>query len=195
MTIAKGQPWGSEVARPADLVVARTDAELAALVAADPDVRVTVTGGDLHRSLGAPGDRDPVMHLPVDALSVILDGRERLAVSHVIARRGWWRGPIVAVVNAGLVGEWNVAPRAHPDDGRFDVVEVDAAMRARQRWAARRRLPQGTHVPHPAISTRTAVEASWSFPRPVSVTVDGVDAGSCTELTVRVEPDHFAIYA
>jgi hypothetical protein len=201
VTIAKGERWGEEVPRPSGLVAAASDAELARLVTdaslelsgGGPPV-LTVTGGDLHRALGEPGVRDPVMRLPVDALDVVIDGHSRLATSHVIACRTWWRGPILAVVNAGPVGQWNVAPRAHPNDGRFDIVEVDASMPLRQRLEARRRLPLGTHVPHPSITMRTATEASWHFARPVTVTVDGVDAGRCSDLTVRVRPDHFAIY-
>ena len=61
-------------------------------------------------------------------LRVDADGRRLTAVAHVVARGGgpWWRGPIVAVMNADRLGRWDVAPRAHPNDGRLDVVEVDA---------------------------------------------------------------------
>ena len=52
----------------------------------------------------------------------------------------------------------DVAPRAHPNDGRFDVVEVSAAMPARARLQAWRRLATGTHVPHPDITTRRGVD-------------------------------------
>ena len=33
-------------------------------------------------------------------------------------------------MNVDRLGHWDVAPRAHPNDGRVDVVEVDAAMSA-----------------------------------------------------------------
>lgn len=198
MTIRRGHEWGETVARPDDLLVAHGDAELAELVGGNGDRPLTVDGGDLFRSLGAPAPRDPVQRLPMDALTVTIDGRELLAVAHVLARpvsrAGWWRGPLLAVMNADHAGDWNVAPRAHPNDGRFDVVEVDAGMRWRDRWQARGRLPQGTHVPHPDIAVRTATEAEWSFARPMRVAVDGVHRGNATRLAVRISPDHFAIH-
>lgn len=198
MTIARGQEWGRTVARPADLAVAPGDAELAQLIAADSARPVTLSGGDLFRTVGSPAPRDPVQQLPCDALIVTVDERELLAVAHVVARRpgrlGWWRGSIVAVMNADHLGDWNVAPRAHPNDGRFDVVEVSRAMSLRARWQARSRVVQGTHVPHPDIEVRTATEAAWTFARPVSVRVDGVEIGPARRLTVRIVPDHFAIH-
>lgn len=194
MTIRKGEEWGVAAARPDDLIVAASDVELAAYVATDHTRSFGVAGGDLYRSLGAPPPRAHMQRLPVDALQVGVDGAELLAVAHVVARNSWWRGPLLAVSNSGSLGSWNVAPRAHPNDGRFDVVEVDAAMTLRQRLQARRRLPLGTHVPHPAISTRTAEHGEWSFDRPREVYVDGVVRGRCRQLTVTILPDHFAIY-
>lgn len=194
MTIQRGQEWGVAVPRPDGLTVAGADAELARLVDRDPHGRFGLSGGDLFRSLGSPEPRDPMQRLPMDALAVSVDGRELLAVAHVVARRGWWTGPLLAVMNADHVGEWNVAPRAHPNDGRADVVEVDATMPVRHRWQARGRLPHGTHVPHPDIHVRTTAEESWTFDRGTRVRVDGVDVGMVTHLVVRVLPDHFEIH-
>lgn len=195
MTIRRGEAWGETVARPAGLVVAASDAELARLVAADPAGTYGLSGGDIFLSLGAPAARDPVQRLPMDALAVQLGGgNEILAVAHVVARRGWWRGPLLAVMNADHVGAWNVAPRAHPNDGKVDAVEVDASMSLRHRWQARGRLPQGTHVPHPEITVRTLTESSWTFLMPTEVSIDGVPYGRAVRIAVRVLPDHFAIH-
>lgn len=194
MTIQRGQEWGVTVERPGALMAAADDADLARLVLADRHGCYGLSGGDLFRSLGSPDPRDPVQRLPIDALAVTIDDREALAVAHVIVRRGWWRGGLLAVMNADHVGAWNVAPRAHPNDGRFDVVEVDAAMSLRHRWQARGRLPHGTHLPHPDIAVRTATEASWAFPRPRRVWIDGVAAGAVSRLAVSVLPDHFEIH-
>lgn len=124
-----------------------------------------------------------------------IDARDPvLAVAHVVGRRGWWRGPVLAVMNADHVGSWNVAPRAHPNDGKADAVEVDASMSLRHRWQARGRLPQGTHVPHPAITVRTLTESAWTFRRPADVWIDGEPHGRAQRIAVRVLPDHFAIH-
>lgn len=199
MTIRRGEEWGRSVARPAGLVIAASDAELAALVRADPSGAYGLSGGDIFRSLGSPAPRDPLQRLPMDALEVRLDDHDPvLAVAHLVAWRGrwlgWWRGPLLAVMNADHVGEWNVAPRAHPNDGKGDAVQVATTMSLRHRWQARSRLPQGTHVPHPSIDVRTFTESAWTFPRPANVRIDGVAYGRAVRVAVRVLPDHFAIH-
>lgn len=196
MTIRKGEPWGEEVTRPDGLRLAHGDAELAKLIADDPTGSFAVDGGDLHRTVGAPGVpvRDTVRRLPIDVLAIATDRSEHLAVAHVIVRRRWWRGAVVFVCNVDHVGTWKVAPRAHPDDGRFDVVTVDAAMPWRDRWEARRRLPTGSHVPHPAISVRAATEWRWSDPAGAHVWIDGVDVGHRTRVQITVRPDAAAIH-
>ena len=194
MTIRKGEEWGSPVSRPANLVWVATDAELAQLVEADPRGAYGLGGGDLSRSLGSPPARNDMQLIPMDALQVRVDEQEMLAVAHVVARNGWWRGALLGVLNCAYIGDSNVAPRAHPNDGHFDVIEVSDAMTIRQRWQARRRLPLGTHVPHPAIVLRTAESAVWSFEQPREVCVDGVHRGRATRLEVAVAPDHFSIH-
>lgn len=194
MTIRKGEEWGTPVSRPDDLVLAATDAELARLVSDDPTGSYGVGGGDLYRSLGSPPPRSDMQLLPIDALRVCVDDEEMLAVAHVVARNGWWRGPLLAVLNTGYLGHWNVAPRAHPNDGHFDVVEARAAMSLRQRWQARGRLPSGTHVPHPAITTRTGEWDVWQFEQPRDVYVDGTRRRRVRRLEVAISPDHFSIH-
>jgi hypothetical protein len=189
VTIRPGEPWGTEIARPGDLVEVDTDHALAARGSALTGVR----GGDLFQSLGAPPSRDPVQQLPVDGLRVRLDGEVRDAVAHVVLRRGWWRGRLVAVMNVDRLGDWNVAPRAHPNDGRFDVVEVDPAMTLRDRWAARGRLPAGTHVPHPRISVSRGTSQRWTFDRPIGVWLDGVSAGRHRVVEVEIVPDRYLV--
>jgi hypothetical protein len=194
MTIRKGEQWGRSVPRPERLTIAASDPALSEMVAADSDDPVGVSGGDLFRTVGAPGPRDSVMRLPIDVVRVVADGRSHIAVAHVVARRSWWRGGIVAIMNVDHLGAWNVAPRAHPNDGRFDVVEVDREMTVRERIQARGRLEQGTHLPHPRIATRTGTEATWHFERPQQLWIDGVHAGSVHDLAVEIEADRFAIH-
>jgi hypothetical protein len=194
VTIRKGEPWGAAAPMPADLVFADDDASLAQLVARDTARAYGLRGGDLHRSLGAPPEREATQRLPIDALRVRLDDQEWVAVAHVVARNGWWRGALLAVLNCPYIGEWDVAPRAHPNDGHFDIVEVRAGMSLRQRLQARRRLPLGNHVPHPEIEMRTAESATWNFDAPRDVYVDAVPRGRATRLEIAISPDHFSIY-
>ena len=194
MTIRKGEQWGSSVPRPEQLTLAASDQALAEMIATGVEVPVGVSGGDLFRTVGAPGPRDSVVRLPIDVLRVVADGTTHVAVAHVVARRSWWRGGIVAIMNVDHLGEWNLAPRAHPNDGRFDVVEVEREMTVRERLQARRRLGQGTHVPHPRIATRTGTEETWHFEHPQQLWIDGVRAGSVHDLAVEIEADRLAIH-
>ena len=194
MTIKPGEDWGEIVAPNAELVDIGSDAALAAHVAAGDRRPVRLVGGDLLTTLGAPVPGPTLLRLPVDVLRIVADGRELTAVAHVVARRSWWRGPLLAVMNVDRLGRWDVAPRAHPNDGRADVVEVDAAMRGRDRWQAWRRLPTGTHVPHPLVRTRRITDAEWTFDRPRRLWVDGVRRKTARSLHVTVDPDAAVVH-
>lgn len=208
MTIKPGAPWGRQVAHPNDLLVVHSDHELAKALVQQSGPPIAVDAGDLARTLGVTSTdrRGSINEFPIDLLEVQLDpladrpNEPLIACAHVIARspwaRGhWWSGPIVAVMNAEFIGDWDVAPRGHPNDGRAEVFEVDASMSLRDRLGAHRRLATGTHVPHPQITTRSVRTATWSFPRPLDVIVDGRPAGRASSLAITVQPDAAIMYA
>ena len=116
------------------------------------------------------------------------------AVAHVVARRSWWRGRIVAVFNCEHLGRWDVAPRGHPNDGLAEVLDVDATMTLRQRLQAWRRLPSGTHVPHPAISVSRGPTASWEFARAVGALRRRRSARRRPPLAVAVDADAYHLH-
>jgi putative lipid kinase YegS-like protein len=190
--IRRGEEWGTAVNAPVEGREVRTDADLAAALSAG-GLLPLVRGGDVHRSLGAPSGRTPARRLPVDLLAVHADGRQLVAVAHVVARRrgalGWWRGPIVALMNVDHLGRWDVAPRAHPNDGWLDVLEVHPDMPARARWQASRRLTSGTHLPHPDVAVRRVREATFIFDRPLGLWVDGIEQEAVSVLRVRIVAD------
>ncbi|MGH9132374.1 MAG: hypothetical protein ACRDZZ_00450, partial [Ilumatobacteraceae bacterium] len=136
MTIRKGSEWGAGVARPEGLVVATSDAELGQLICSGTSLPLGVAAGDLRRTLGHGGSGRVMQRVPLDLLRVDADGVELCAVAHVVVRRSWWRGRLVGVFNCEHLGRWDVAPRGHPNDGRAEVVEVDAAMSMRARAQA-----------------------------------------------------------
>lgn len=154
-----------------------------------------LAGGDLCRTLGGGGDlarlRDGGSVLTCDLGSVLLDGRIHWFTAHLVARRSWLSGRVLVVMNAAFLGRWNLGPRAHPGDGLLDI--SDASLPVRQRLAAWRRLPAGTHLPHPAISTARRATFSTSFEHPVPVLLDGVPAGRAQRITVRVESDALTV--
>ena len=64
--------------------------------------------------MAATGELSSGVRFKVDVGEVRHDGTLAHFVAHAIARRGWWRGRILAAMNAEFVGDWKVAPRAHP---------------------------------------------------------------------------------
>ena len=145
---------------------------------------------------GRPG-RFPgtVMTAPIDLLRVEAEGRRTWAVSHVVARRSWWRGDVWLAMNAQFLGEYDVAPRSHPNDGKVDVIRVQPEMSIRARRQARDRARTGTHLPHPQLQVTHSESAAATFRQPLVIWVDGVRWGTATEITVTCEPDALTVYA
>lgn len=201
MTVERGQPWGARGTLPAHAVVVRTDAEARAAVttarrAGAPVPALGLLGGDLCRTCGGRGDEARLRGadaavLPADLGSVLLDGRQHWFVAHLVARRSWWRGRVVAAMNAQFLGPWDVAPRAHPNDGRLDLLDV--TMGTADRWKAWRRLPRGAHVPHPGIAERRLAAWQERFDPPLRVWLDGEPMGEVRHLSLRVEPDALTV--
>jgi hypothetical protein len=205
MTIEKGRAWGRP-AREVDAgaaVEVHTDAEARAVIeqarrANDPVPPLVLLGGDLARTVGATGDvahatGPEALALPCDIGSVLLDGRQHWFVAHLVARRSWWRGRVFVAMNAQFLGPWDVAPRSHPNDGRLDVFDVAPSMSVSDRWKARRRLPTGTHVPHPGIHVTRVTAVQETFSPPLDVWLDGAPIGPVRNLSLRVEPDALTI--
>ena len=199
MTIAKNQPWGVPAPLPADGVEVRSDPKARAVLESArrtgrPLPTLGLLGGDLCRTVGGRGDAARLqsreaMSLPTDLGSVLIDGRLHWFVAHLVVRHSWWRGPVVAVMNAQWIGRWDVAPRSHPNDGLLDVFEGDLSFD--DRWKARRRLLTGTHVPHPGITQRRVPAVQLDLDRPTPVWLDGEKVAEASTLSVRIEPDAF----
>jgi hypothetical protein len=199
VTVRKGEAWGETGGLPEGGVVVGSDAEARRVVTAarragEPVPVLGLVGGDLCRTLGGRGDPERLRapgaaRVPVDLGSVLVEGVQHWFVAHLVARGSWWRGRIVAAMNAEFMGAWDVAPRAHPGDGLLEVLDVSAAMSLADRFEARRRLPTGGHLPHPAIAVqrRPAVQVDLDGPTPVWL--DGEPVGRARHLSIRVEPD------
>lgn len=196
MIIEKGALWGEPGPLHPDGVLVRSDAELREVVesarrsgAALPEVGLL--GGDLCRTVGGRGDEhrlrtDDAVRLPVDVARVDLDGEVHWFVSHLVARGSWWRGRVVAIMNAQWIGAWDVAPRSHPNDGLLDVFDADLPLD--DRLKARRRLVTGTHVPHPGIAQRRVPALDLDLDRPTVVRLDGVAVGRARSISVALQP-------
>ena len=196
MTIEKGQPWGTPGRLPADGIVARTDGEARAAVeaarrAGTPVPTIGLLGGDLCRTLGGTGDAARLrsadaVTFPVDVGSVVVDGRSHWFVAHLVARNRWWTRTWLAM-NAQWLGDLNLAPRGHPDDGVLDT--FDARLTPGDLWQVRARARHGAHLPHPRIGERRVSALQMTFERPRRLWLDGEAVGTVRSLSVRLEPD------
>lgn len=204
MTIRKGEPWGEPAEVPPEgLEVAPGDRRASrsielAKAAGRPLVPIGLAGGDMARTMGGgtQGRLDGThTRATVDLLRVTADGCVHWAVAHVVARRSWWRGDVVLAMNAQFLGPYDVAPRSHPNDGRVDVLSVDAAMSPRTRWQARTRARTGTHLPHPHLTMQSTGEWHTTFARPLHLYVDGECLGDVRDLRIEVVPDALVVHA
>ena len=201
MTIEKGAAWGRATPLPDDAVVVRSDAEARAVVEAarrsgDELPVLGLLGGDLCRTLGGTGDparltSPDAMTFPIDLGAVLVDGTIHWFVAHLVARRSWWRGRVVAAMNAQWLGAWDLGPRSHPNDGLLDISDGDLTLS--DRWKARSRLPTGTHVPHPDIAVRRVPSLQLALDPPLDIWPDGERIGRGTDVVVRVEPDALTV--
>lgn len=197
MTVGKNTGWGDRGRLPDGAPIIDRDRDARLLLedarrAGRPLPVIGLRRGDLARTVGASehGERlhrADAMQLPMDLGSVLIDGRQHWFVAHLVARRSWFRGRIVAVMNAQWIGRWDVAPKSHPNDGILDVFDADLSLD--DRLKARSRLITGTHVPHPGIAQRRVAAAQFEFDRPTPIFLDGDRIGSARTLSVRIEPD------
>ncbi len=201
MTIEKGEDWGRAGPLADDGVIVRSDAEARRIVEAarrsgtEPPA-LGLLGGDLCRTLGGRGDEarlrsEQAMTFQVDVGSVLVDGRLHWFVAHLIAHRRWWGGRAVAAMNAQWLGSWDLGPRSHPNDGLLDI--SDGALTWSDRLKARRRLPTGSHLPHPAIATRRVAAWQTELDPATPVWLDGEPLGAARSLSIRTEPDALTV--
>jgi hypothetical protein len=201
MTIRKGEPWGAPAPLPPDGVVVRSDAEAREVVTAarranEPVPALGLLAGDLCRTVSGPGDEarlrsDAAMSFPCDLGEVLLDGRLHFFVAHLVARRRAWLGRTFVAMNADWLGELNLAPKGHPNDGLLDISE--GSLPLGQLLAARRRARLGAHLPHPRIEHRRTAARQVRFERPVPVRLDGTLVGEFRDISVRVASDALTI--
>lgn len=195
MTIRKGEEWGTPDVVPADSETFHADDGIAR--ASGPAIPA---GGDLWRCLGRPTPRiggDACTRVLIDRLECSITTRGGImvvpAVSHV--RVGSWlgRGRFVVVSNVGFLGEWNVAPRAHPNDGVFDVFTMNEGISFRERLIARHRSKVGDHLPHPSMDIARVGRFRIVRHGRERLVIDGSRVRDWESVMVTIEPDALTV--
>lgn len=196
--IKRGEQWGVSTTRTPSDVQVHGDRELAM---SSTETRLILNGGDIAHSLGdptPPGLGQVCTEVPIDALRVFItfsDGstRSQIAASHVTVGR-WLRGRLVCISNGGFIGPHNVSPRAHPNDGLFDVMSIKPSMGLQQRSKARRKSILGTHTPHPLVEVgrSKSIELSGRS-RTEILRVDGLRIRDWTAVRIEILPDYWRV--
>ena len=195
MTISKGSAYGEPgAALPEGGVRCATDGEARRVLetarrTGRPFPALGLGGGDLARTLGGSGALD--VAFPVDLGQVLVDGRLHLFVASCIVRNRWWTRAL-AVGNAQWLGEWNLWPRGHPNDGRLDL--LDARLPIRDLGKVRARLRTGSHLPHPGIRERRVRAETVQLERPLGVWLDGDRIGEGRTFAFRCLPDALRVH-
>lgn len=194
MTIEKGKPWGSPCSVPAHRIVVESDSELADCAA---EVPVSLNGGDVWKSLGSPAVPAVGMtgtKVNVDAIVITIDNEGNIRAASSIEIGSWHkRGRYICIANSSFVKEKNIAPRAHPNDGSLDYLEIDETMSWRQRWSASRRARTGTHIPHPQITTKRVKDIQIDRQHSEVLRIDGIQVNEWQSIRVQIDSDHWQV--
>jgi hypothetical protein len=153
--------------------------------------------------------------LPCDLLRGRVDGRDFAAVNMVVVgtapdRQSSWtrqisvhvtldehvlydgRASAVICASGQHLRAYDVVPRGHPGDGRFEVQVY--ALDRRERRLMRDRLASGAHVPHPGIRVGTGREADISTLRgTLPVEIDGRPVAPGVAVEVEIVPEAFLL--
>jgi len=209
MGIDPGRSWGTIARCPSRLFVCDDDRQLASS-AQDPSIPdepgLTLRAGNLWRCMGRPRAAtagEMGVAFVVDAMEVTVEGtRVVVAADSLVVRRPWWRGGALVgrllwASNSGLFGKRIILPRAHPGDGEWDLLRVNAAMSPKARLIAWRRSGRGDHLPHPDLSAERFVDLVVELDRRDVVLIDGarVRMGpGCDSLAMAVSPDRWTLH-
>ena len=197
---------GGDLARTLGVATGGDEARMPGAATGGDEARMpgVATGGDEARMPGVESGRRAEtarsvvprggtgVRVEVDVGAALVDGRLHWFVAHLVARRSWWRGRLLVAANASFIGRWNAAPRSHPGDGRLDVFDADPPLTVR--LGARRRLPSGTHVPHPRIGQRRVTASQYDLDPALDLYLDGVRLDRARTLSLRVEPGALEVW-
>lgn len=206
--IRPGDTWGVPASGAVALEGRGSDVELAELARSHPGglVHFVPTAScDLARAIGLTAQSPASWELPIDAIDlgdgfavnmVVLGTRpdrvrrwtrSRPLTVHVDDRLVFdGRATSVLVANGQYLAGRDVVPRGHPGDGRLEVQIY--AVRAGERASMRRRLPTGTHVPHPDITSATGRRSRIRVAAPARAEVDGMGVPARRLWEVEVVP-------
>ena len=194
MNIEKGRSWGSLSPLPPEGVIIKTNKELLEKVNNCKRQGIDLPtfgllGGDLWRTLGGRRAEERLYGgeattLDIDLGCALLDGKIFWFCAHMFIGSKL-KGEKIFISNVAHYGKMNPAPKAHPGDGKFDMLEVKLS--PFQTFKAVKRVSAGTHIPHPGIKYRQVSSEQFSFGKKLSIGIDGKNIGKFSTVSIRIE--------
>lgn len=194
MNIEKGRSWGSLSPLPPEGVIIKTNKELLEKVNDCKRQGIDLPtfgllGGDLWRTLGGRRAEERLYGgeattLDIDLGCALLDGKIFWFCAHMFIGSKL-KGEKIFISNVAHYGKTNPAPKAHPGDGKFDMLEVKLS--PFQTFKAVKRVSAGTHIPHPGIKYRQVSSEQFSFGKKLSIEIDGKNIGKFSTVSIRIE--------
>ena len=194
MNIEKGRSWGSLSPLPPEGVIIKTNKELLEKVNDCKRQGIDLPtfgllGGDLWRTLGGRRAEERLYGgeattLDIDLGCALLDGKIFWFCAHMFIGSKL-KGEKIFISNVAHYGKMNPAPKAHPGDGKFDMLEVKLS--PFQTFKAVKRVSAGTHIPHPGIKYRQVSSEQFSFEKKLSIEIDGKNIGKFSTVSIRIE--------
>jgi hypothetical protein len=208
MTIRKGQEWGHFEERPSDLQLVADDVAACEVVSkcvieSSSTLNLSILKSDMARTLGITGATNLNSQMlctkfdVIEATYVLTKSEEtirRCFIGRAFISEKLFFGRTIAVLNSSFVGNRDWAPKAHPNDGKLDLVELDGSMNVRQRLTALKLMKSGSHLPHPKIRYNQLSEYEYATDRSASLSIEGVRIGSIRHCFFRVLPDAVNLY-
>jgi hypothetical protein len=194
MNIEKGRNWGSSSPLPTDGVIVKDNKELWKKInrckREGIDLPVFgLLGGDLWRTLGGRHQEnrlygEDATTLDIDLGCVLLDGKIYWFCAHMLIGSKL-KGKKFFISNVAHYGKANPTPKAHPGDGKFDMLELELS--TIQLLKGRKRASTGSHIPHPEIKYKRVASEQFSFVKKMNVEIDGEKIGKFSNIVFRIE--------
>jgi len=214
VTIKKGREWGHYSQRPSDLQVGADDFAASEKITQLFDASITpinlaIVHSVMARALGIKGANlgsSTLLKTQFDLIQAIFTPVENRAaknsdieshryfVGNAFIGKSRLHGVRVGVMNSSFDKKRDWAPRAHPNDGRLDVIEFQERIKFRQRMVAIRRMKSGTHLPHPNIRYHQATEYSADCSEVPYLFIEGQNVGRISSCRFVIVPDAVSLY-
>lgn len=220
MTIRKHEDFGKSISRPLNLIELQDDRDIARrylqrIINDDSDAgdavnhnsSFTVAHGSIAQALGIErksnqkkeSNSSNMIQVSLDLIKIeyrTIANRtlthELIGAGSVLLERTRLCNTFLIVSNSGIVNGRDIFPRAHPNDGLLDVLEIDSEISLRQRLVAWHKARIGVHLPHPQLHVSRHTQFEWAG-HPSRMVVDGASFHKVDWLRCSIVKDAISI--